>query len=325
MAWGNGFTWSDTCSLTERPRDADSVTVSRDPRRPLTLRAGLFALLLSALWGGNPVAIKAGLEDAPPLRLGWLRFVVGGVVVLAWALATRRSLRIARHEWRPLLFLGCLFAVQIAFMNIGQDFTSAGHAVVITTTSPLWTSVIAHFYVPGDRLSKGRFLGAMVAYSGIVVLFSRGIGNPSEFLLGDFLMLISAILLGARQVYLSNFSQGIEPQKLLLSQSVVGTVAFVLASFFVEPDPYNWTGRLIVALLYQGAVIAGFGFIGSVWLLQRYLPSRVTVIWIIQPAFGVLLGWLVLGETVGPELYAGAALIIVGSYMAQRLGSTSAG
>ena len=310
--------------MTDRTRVPGAPSADSSTRRPLTLRAGLFALLLSALWGGNPVAIKAGLADAPPLRLGWLRFVIGGIVVLAWALITRRTLKVARHEWKPLLFLGCLFAVQIAFMNIGQDFTSAGHAVVITTTSPLWTSVIAHFYVPGDRLSRGRFLGAMVAYSGIVVLFARGIGNPGEFLLGDFLMLVSAILLGTRQVYISNFSQGIEPQKLLLSQSVVGTVTFVLASFFLEPDPYNWTGRLIVALLYQGAVIAGFGFIGSVWLLKRYLPSRVTVIWIIQPAFGVLLGWWILGETVGPELYAGAALIIVGSYMAQRLGSANA-
>ena len=310
--------------MTDRTRVPGAPSADSSTRRPLTLRAGLFALLLSALWGGNPVAIKAGLADAPPLRLGWLRFVIGGIVVLAWALITRRSLKVARHEWKPLLFLGCLFAVQIAFMNIGQDFTSAGHAVVITTTSALWTSVIAHFYVPGDRLSRGRFLGAMVAYSGIVVLFARGIGNPGEFLLGDFLMLVSAILLGTRQVYISNFSQGIEPQKLLLSQSVVGTVTFVLASFFLEPDPYNWTGRLIVALLYQGAVIAGFGFIGSVWLLKRYLPSRVTVIWIIQPAFGVLLGWWILGETVGPELYAGAALVIVGSYMAQRMGSAKA-
>ena len=310
--------------MTDRTRDPYPVSPARDPRRPLTLRAGLFALLLSALWGGNPVAIKAGLEDAPPLRLGWLRIVIGGIVVLAWALVTRRSLHVAKHERTPLLFLGCLFAVQIAFMNIGQDFTSAGHAVVITTTFPLWTGLLAHFYVPGDRLSKGRFAGAMVAYSGIVVLFSRGIGNPGDFLLGDFLLLVSAILLGARQVFMSNFLQGIEPHKLLLAQSVVGTVTFVAASLFLEPDPYNWTGRLIVALAYQGAVIAGFGFIGSTWLLKRYLPSRVTVIWLIQPVFGVVLSWWILGETVGPELYAGAALVIAGSYLAQRAGSAKA-
>ena len=310
--------------MTDRTRDPEKPSASADPRRPLTLGGGLFALFLAALWGGNPVAIKAGLEDSPPLRLGWLRFVIGGIVVLAWALWTRRPLNVARYERKPLFYLGCLFAVQLAFMNIGQDFTTAGHAVVITTTFPLWTGLLAHFYVPGDRLSKGRFAGAMVAYAGVVVLFSRGIGNPGGFLLGDILLLVSAILLGARQVYMSNSLQGIEPHKLLLSQSVVGTVTFVTASLILEPDPYIWTGRLILALAYQGVVIAGFGFIGSTWLLQRYLPSRVTVVWLIQPVFGVVLSWWVLGEAIGPELYAGAALVIVGSFMAQRAGFAKA-
>ena len=309
--------------MTERTRDLDRPPATYTPRRPLTLRAGLAALLFTMLWGGNPVAIKAGLDDSPPLRLGWLRFVIGGIVVLAWAVWTRRPLDVARHERKPLFYLGCLFAIQLAFMNIGQDFTTAGHAVVITATFPLWTSVLAHFYVPGDRLSKGRFAGAMVAYGGVVVLFSRAIGNPGDFLLGDFLLLASAILLGARQIYLSNSSQRIEPQKLLMSQSVVGTVTFVAASLMLEPDPYSWTARLITALMYQGVVIAGFGFIGTLWLLQRYLPSRVTVISLVQPVFGVLFSWWVLGETVGPELYAGAALVIAGSSMAQRAGTAT--
>ena len=47
-------------------------------RRNVDLRGALLALLLSLFWGGNPVAIKLGLEDAPPLRLAWMRFVVGG-------------------------------------------------------------------------------------------------------------------------------------------------------------------------------------------------------------------------------------------------------
>jgi len=51
-------------------------------RRDLDLSAALLALLLSLFWGGNPVAIKLGLEDAPPLRLAWMRFVVGGVVIV---------------------------------------------------------------------------------------------------------------------------------------------------------------------------------------------------------------------------------------------------
>ena len=298
----------------------NSRTAAPITRQPLTARAGALALLLSTLWAGNPVANKAGLDDAGPMRLGWLRFALGGVVVLIYAVATRQSFRILRHEWVPLALLGTLFTVQLAFMNIGQDFSTAGHAVVVTSTFPLWTGVFAHFFVPGDRMSRSRTLGTLVAYSGVIAVFYKGFSDSSsDFLVGDLLLLGSAVLLGGRQVYLSQLGQGIAQHKLLISQGVFGVTAFVIASLIFESDEaFVVTTRLVVALLYTGVLIAGLGFIGQTWLLKRYLPSRVTVISLSQPIFGVLFSWWILGESVGGELYIGAVLVVVGSALAQR-------
>ena len=288
-------------------------------RKPLTLPAAGLALLLSTFWAGNPVGNKAGLEDAGPLRLGYLRFILGGIVVLVYSLATRQDLRIYRSEVGPMIFLGLLFTVQLAFMNIGQDYTSAGHAVIVTTTFPLWTSVFAHFFVPGDRMSRRRTLGTLVAYGGVIAVFSRSLTLGNDFIIGDLLLLGSAILLGARQVYISQAAQGVPQHKLLLAQSVFGISTFVVASLIFESgDPWVLTLRLSVALLYTGVLIAGFGFLGQTYLLKNYLPSRVTVISLSQPVFGVLFSWWILGETVGGELYIGAALVVIGSWLAQR-------
>ena len=289
-------------------------------RRPLSARAGAMALILSTMWAGNPVATKAGLEDAGPLRLGWLRFAIGGLVILTYALASRQSFRIQRREWIPLSLLGTLFTVQLAFMNIGQDFSTAGHAVVVTSTFPLWTGVFAHLFVPGDRMSRSRTFGTLVAYSGVVAVFYRGFADSSsDFLVGDLLLLGSAVLLGGRQVYLSQLGQGIAQHKLLMAQSIFGVVTFVIVSLVFESDePFLVTTRLVVALFYSGVLIAGLGFLGQTWLLKRYLPSRVTVISLSQPVFGVLLSWWILGESVGGELYLGALLVVVGSALAQR-------
>ena len=289
-------------------------------RRPLTVRAAALALLLSTMWAGNPVATKVGLEDAGPMRLGWLRFAIGGTVVLVYALATRKSFRVLRHEWVPLGLLGVLFTVQLAFMNVGQDFSTAGHAVVVTSTFPLWTGVFAHFFVPGDRMSRTRTLGTLIAYLGVVAVFYRGFADSSsDFLLGDLLLLGSAILLGARQVLLSQLGQGIAQHKLLMAQAIFGVSTFVIASLVFESDePFVITTRLVLALFYTGFLIAGLGFIGQTWLLKHYLPSRVTVISLSQPIFGVLLSWWVLGESIGGELYIGALLVVVGSALAQR-------
>ena len=194
--------------------------VKANGRKPLSLPAAGLALTLSTMWAGNPVANKAGLEDAGPLRLGYLRFILGGIVVIVYALVTRKDLTIKRFEVMPLIFLGILFSVQLAFMNVGQDFTTAGHAVIVTTTFPLWTSVFAHFFVPGDNMSRRRTFGTLVAYGGVVAVFSRSLTLGSDFIIGDLLLLCSAILLGARQVYISQAAQGVPQHKLLMSQSV---------------------------------------------------------------------------------------------------------
>ena len=195
--------------MTDRTSELGTAPAADDPRRPLNLGGGLFALFLAALWGGNPVAIKAGLDDSPPLRLGWLRFVIGGIVVLAWAVWTRRPLDVARHERKPLFYLGCLFAIQLAFMNIGQDFTTAGHAVVITDyVSALDQRASALLCARGPAVEGSGLPGRWWRMRRVVVLFSRAIGNPGDFLLGDFL-LARVGHLARRQagVYLSNSSQ----------------------------------------------------------------------------------------------------------------------
>jgi len=130
--------------------------------RPLDVRGASVALLLAALWGANPVAIKLGLADAPPLRLAWMRFVLGGLTILAYALWTRRGgmFRLRRGEAAPIASLGLLFAVQITLMHVGIGLSSAAHGAVLLNawllqiyrpsalaawalTSPIWGVLVA--------------------------------------------------------------------------------------------------------------------------------------------------------------------------------------
>lgn len=248
-----------------------------------------------------------------------MRFIIGGLVVLAAAVLRDQSLRVERHEWKSLIGLGLLFSSQLAFMNFGQDHTSAGHAAVIMSAYPLWVAVLAHFLVPGDRLNVPRALGALVAYSGVVVVFAASFGaGVQSTLLGDGLLVGSSLLLATRQIVLSRTAQGIAIEKLLLAQACVGTLTFVAASELFESEPTHYTVRLGAALFYQGVVIAGFAFLFQTWLLKNFPPSRVTTVYLTQPLFGVAFSWLVLGERVGPELLIGALLVVVGSFFTQR-------
>lgn len=280
----------------------------------------MFAVIVGIFWSGNSIAIKAGLDYAGPLRIGWMRFVAGGLVTLVWAVYTRADLRIHRGEVKPLIALGLLFTVQLVFMNLGIKYTTAGHALSLNVTTSIWTALLAHFFIFGDRLEKARFLGILVAYGGIIVISLDGLrsGIDRDILIGDGLSLISAFLLAARQIFAARLVEGIDPSKLLLVQFAMGTVFFVAMSAAFESEPWSWAWELGASLAYQGIVIAGFGFIASLWLITRYFPSRLAALSLISPVSGIILAWIILGEEPSSNLWAGAFLVMIGAGLAQR-------
>ena len=303
-------------------------------RRPAGLIPSGFALLLATLWGGNNVSLKASLGHGEPMQVGWMRFVLGGAVTLAYMLVRRESLSLSRHEVKPLLALGALFSVQLIIMNVGQDLTSAGHGVALNSTLPIWTATLARFFIPSDRLTFWKGFALLLSYAGVlvVVLGDTGLEQEGVTILGDVLSLVAAGLLGLRVILLSNFAQNVSEGKLMLGQLVIGTVLLFAGSYVFENPVYTTDTGFWMALGYQGIVIAGFGFLGNAWLVKRYLPSSITFFYFAQPIAGVILAWLILGEDPGRGLILGVALLGAGaaaysweSYAVVRRASRSRG
>jgi drug/metabolite transporter (DMT)-like permease len=281
-------------------------------------------LLLSALWGGNSVAVKVGLADSPPLALAWMRFVLGGVCVLAWGWKTRAPFRVGPGEGWPLLGLGLLFTTQLGLLNVGTWLSTAGHANVLLNVYPVHIVLLAHFLVPGDRLTWPKVAGVLLGYAGILTLFSHELLAPGSVgptvLVGDVVLSVGAILLALRQVVLNRQLQFIHPLKPLLSQVVIGIPLFALLSWLFEPAPTRWTGRLAASLFYQGVIIAGFNFIANMRLLKLYRPSSLAAFALATPIFGAIATVVVLGEPVGWTLALATLLVAGGIAVASLFG-----
>lgn len=291
-----------------------------NPRRNVDLTGALLALLVSLFWGANPVAIKLGLEDAPPLRLAWMRFVLGGGVIALWAWATGRfaGLSLPRAEWRPLLVVTALFVAQIGTMNIGTSLTSAAHAAIVLNLYAVHTVVLSHFRIPGDRLTLSRLGGIVIAYAGIVLLFVRQPGGGPSTLLGDAIMFVSGVILAERTVYLARVVQHLDPVKLLLAQAALGSAVFMAASALVEHEPTVWTARLAASIAYQGALIAGFNFVINLWLLRRYRVSSLAGFFLTQPLFGVVTAALLTGDRLTVDVLVASVAVALGIGLTTR-------
>jgi drug/metabolite transporter (DMT)-like permease len=302
---------------------SSSVTPSsggelRQPR-PITPGVAALVLLLAALWGGTSVAIKVGLRDLPALGLAGFRFTVGLGVVWLWARVRRVPIRLQPGELAPVALLTLVFCAQIATFNWGTQLTRAGRATLILNSYPLFVLLMAHALVPGDRLSRSKVLGAICAFAGIGIVFGESIGTAPRLLLGDLVVLVSAVLLATQVVMVARMVRGIDPNRLLFWQMLLSLPVYFAGSALVGEVPhYRISPAGLLAVLYQGVFVAGLCFIVWTTLLRSYSPSRLSVIFFSTPLFGIALGALVLAEPISPYLGIGGLLVALGIALAQR-------
>ena len=229
----------------------------------IPVRTTLFVLLLALLWGGNVVAIKIGLRGIPPLAAAGIRFGIALPLIALWARIRNVSLKPRSGEVIPFLVVGLIFTIQIAILNTGTQLTLAGRATVILHTYPVFVAFLAHFIIPGDRMSWYRLIGVICAFAGIVAVFweKLWIGTGGS-IIGDSLCLGSGFLLGLLTVLIKRYVQTIEAPRLLVWQMIIGVPLFFLLHVVLERgSSFQFSPDVITALLYQAVVVGVFCFL----------------------------------------------------------------
>ena len=287
----------------------------------IPFHAALFALFLCFLWGGLAPAIKIGLTGAPPIALAGFRFGIGLCAIAGWCWWNRIDLRVKQGEWFSLIAITTVFTTQIVCLNLGTSFTSAIHSTILLSTHPIFVTLLAHLFIPDDRLSGAKMIGLAVSFLGVVAVFTdRWTGVGGTWFVGDLLLLVSSFLLGAILVMTKILMRRINLYKLLIYQMLFGVPVFLGVSLFIEgTSRYALSSPpVLLAVAYQGFVVAAFFFVAWSHLLDRYPASKLTAFSFTTPIFGVGLSYLLLGELVTAGLVIGVALVAVGIYLVNR-------
>lgn len=283
-----------------------------------TGRADALSWLLAALWGGNPAAVKLSLDYAHPLHLALLRLIIAVLTMGVAALFLKVRLLPTRREALFLLAIGLLMAAHTAAGYYGHEHTSVGHSSALLGANPIFAMLLAHFFIPGDRLHPRGVLGMAIVYAGVLVLFSQHFAGEGETLTGDLLMTAAAFTLAARQIAVARLVQRTDPVRIVFWETLVAIPFFVIAVLVAETDPLRWHWELLVSLAYPGFVLFGLGYVLNTMLLRRYIPSRILATQMVIPIFGVICGWALFNEPVGWELAVAVVLVAIGVVVSPR-------
>jgi drug/metabolite transporter (DMT)-like permease len=292
------------------------------PIEPLSARSVALALLVSVLWGGNLISIRIGVDSVPPLWSAFWRMAVGVVIVTVWALHRGVAIRPVKGEGWPLFVLSVLFTTQIGLLNSGTALTSPAFGVVILNSYAVFANLTGHFFPKMERpITGARALGLALAVAGMVVLtFGQGASrlapNP---LLGNALLILSAVLLGIRQVYTRWLVQHIEPTRTVVWQMAGSVPLFLAVAALSEPPAYGRvTVDAITAISYQGVVVAGVCFIVWAELLKRHPAGTLSMFAFLVPITGIALSSFFFGEPMRLTLLGGGVLVLAGVYLVTR-------
>ena len=293
----------------------------RNSRAALPLQAVLVSIVIHALWGGNPVAVKFGLLVFPPMWSAFIRFVIGIACIVAWATFRGIPMWPKRGEWRLLILLGILFVIQMGTLNIGFDLTKSSIAAILISTNPLFAAIAAHFAIVDDRLSPRKAVGLIIAFGGVAIVLLGGFSleslNPIGW--GGVVVLLSSSLLGLRLVFMAKVQQEISGVRVVLWQMILSLPVFAFAGAAFETIRWeNLAFAPIAGLLYQGVVIAGLGFMVISYLLSRYPPSVIASFNFVSPISGVLLSAMLLGDQITPAIVGGVICVGAGLYFVSR-------
>jgi drug/metabolite transporter (DMT)-like permease len=285
-----------------------------DTKPPLKGVSLAIVILIAALWGGNSVAVSFSVDTLPPIAVAGVRFAMGTIVLFFWCLIERTPLRITRREARLSCVAGVLLFAQISTFNIGVQMSNSTHGAMLVNTFVFFVAGIEHC-TRVDRLDLRRITGFISAGVGVVlVMQTRNAGIVAKtFLAGDAILLVSALLLAIRVVYIRHAVQEMIPSKLMFWHDVFGVAMFAAGSLLMESFAESrFTFAALVGLLYQGVIVAGLCFVLQASLLRRHSASQVSVFSFATPVFGLMFSVLLRNEPFTSFIVMGAVCVAVG-------------
>ena len=282
-------------------------------RLPLDLRAFSLVCMLCVIWGFQQVAIKGVAAQAAPVLQLAIRFFAASIFFGLWVLRREGRRAFADGTLPSGVLLGLLFSFEFIFAGESLVYTTAAHAVVFLYTAPIFTALGLQF-LPQERLDGPQWFGITVAFLGIVVAFLGFTGRPAtQLLVGDLLALSGGVCWGLSNIVLRRGRVGsAATSKTVLYQ--VATATVVLGSFAIATGQthVDLTTLTLSSLIFQTLVVAILSYLIWFWLLSRYLTSRLMLLSLLTPLFGVLFGSVLLGDMIDSRFSLGAGLVLVG-------------
>ncbi|NNL19587.1 MAG: DMT family transporter [Boseongicola sp.] len=280
---------------------------------------GALALIgFSALLGFNQVVIRVVNDGLQPVFFAGLRSVGAIFCIWLWFAIRKRSLGLKREDLKPGLLIGAFFAAEFILLFNALDLTTVTRVSVIFYSMPLWLALMAHFFIPGERITVPKATGQALAFVGVAIAIIWRSGGGEASLVGDLLALFAALCWAGIAMIARTGLKDVASDRQLVWQVFVSAPILMLAAPLFGPLIRDLQPIHLWGLLFQIVAVVTFGFALWLWLLSVYPAASVAAFSFLTPVFGVFFGWIFLNETLGLPVIVALVLVSLGLILINR-------
>lgn len=269
-------------------------------------------VLMVLLWGSTWAAIKIGVAEVPPFLFAFERAVAVASILTVAVVVLRQSFPRTRVTLLASGISG-LFNIGTTWALIfwAEQFVPSGLVAVFGAMAPVWTAILAHFFVRGDRLSRLKVVALLLGLVGTALLVGAPTASEGpNALLATVLLAIMPISWAISAILIARFLSRESPIAVVGIGTWVGGLFLLPFALTQVGQPQQWDARSAIAFAYL--VIGGscIALVLNAWLYRKLRPTTVTLSQVLIPTQALLIGAFALGEEFTLRMLAGAALVV---------------
>lgn len=291
------------------------------PRKDRIDAAGAAMLIgFAALLAVNQVMIKVVNEGLQPVFFAGLRSAIAVASLLVWFRLRRRPLTLAPEARGAAVLMGLIFAAEFLLLFLALDLTTVVRTAIIFYSMPVWLALMAHFGLPGERMTALKLVGLLCAFAGTAwAIADNGSKAGTASVAGD-LCALGAAMCWAGTAFVARGTAMVRegPDMQLFCMVAVSAPVLLLLAPAFGPLIRDLVPLHLGLLVFQGVVVVAAGFMFWLWLLSIYPAAGVASFSFLTPILGLGFGWLILSEPVSPGILGAGALVATGILLINR-------
>jgi drug/metabolite transporter (DMT)-like permease len=278
------------------------------------LKIAIGFAVISTVWGSTWIAIKIGLETLPPFLAAGIRFVVASLVLLLIIRLRHLEIPFTSEARKTYYAIGVLsFCFPFALVYWGEQFIPSSLGSILFASFPFTVAVFFHCFA-NEKMDRFKVLGTVLGFSGVVVVFAPGISWIGGMgTVGMLTVMIAVILQAYALIPIKKYGKGVSPFVMnFVGMSMCAVFLLGLSAVFERGAAVDLNARAVGSILYLAVFGSVVAFVTYYWLLKHLDAVFLSLSSFINPIVAVVLGAVVLGETLPPTVLAGASIVLAG-------------